>query len=197
MVYSQDMLESALRNAAKLIVALMVIPTLCAQAQSHNPQTRDETGASATGVSTPSAEDRALVEEVIVIGLRPITSIRHEITNTEDLIYETFNDLNDEDAYDIICTKEAPIGSQIRRRVCRSRFMIESETQAFMDFLDTGYGEVSLSRQQLVIKHQGELMADLANKNPAFLQLLKKRWALRQVYEQRVEACGWNLKCLN
>jgi len=196
MVYSQDMLESALRIAAKLIVALMVIPTLCAQEQSNNPQTRDETGA-ATGVSAPSAEDRALVEEVIVIGLRPITSIRHEIANTEDLIYATFNELNDEDAFDIICTKEAPIGSQIRRRVCRSRFMVESETQAFIDFLDTGYGEVSLSRQRLVIKHQSEIMADLANKNPAFLQLLKRRWALRQVYEQRVEACGWDLRCLN
>jgi hypothetical protein len=69
--------------------------------------------------------------------------------------------------------------------------------QAFIDFLDTGYGEVSLSRQRLVIKHQSEIMADLANENPAFLQLLKRRWALRQVYEQRVEACGWDLKCLN
>lgn len=150
-----------------------------------------------SGVQTPSAEDRALVEEVIVIGLRPINAIRHEITNTEDLIYDTFNELNDEDAFDIICTKEAPIGSQIRRRVCRSRFMVESETEAFMDFLNTGYGEVNLSRQRLVTKHQSEIMTDLANKNPAFLQLLKKRWALRQVYKKRVEACGWNLKCLN
>ena len=75
--------------------------------------------------------------------------------------------------------------------------MVESETAAFMDFLDTGYGEVSLSRQRLVLEHQREIMAELANKNPDFLQLLKRRWALRQVYEQRVEACGWNLKCLN
>jgi len=174
----------------------MNIFPLYVQAQINNGENTEKSGA-VTSVATPSAEDRALVEEVLVIGQRPITSIRHEITDTEDLIYNTFNELNKEDAFDIICTEEAPIGSQIRRRVCRSRFMIESETQAFLDFLDYGYGEVSLSRQRLVIKHQSELMADLANKNPAFLQLLKKRWALRQVYEQRVEACGWNLKCLN
>jgi len=185
------------QKLGNLILLLMMFTPVCVQANPDNPQSGKNAGAAAPDVPAPSAEDRALVEEVIVIGLRPINSIRHEITNTEDLIYATFNELNDEDAFDIICTKEAPIGSQIRRRVCRSRFMVESETQAFMDFLDTGYGEVSLSRQRLVIQHQSEIMADLANKNPAFLQLLKRRWALRQVYEQRVEACGWNLQCLN
>jgi hypothetical protein len=191
------MLGFKLRKVGKFIVVLMTIPMLCAHAQQNNPDGDKSAAATPSVTSTPSAEDRALVEEVIVIGLRPITSIRHEIANTEDLIYETFNELNDDDAFDIICTNEAPIGSQIRRRVCRSRFMVESETAAFMDFLDTGYGEVSLSRQRLVIKRQSEIMAGLANKNPDFLQLLKRRWALRQVYEQRVEACGWNLKCLN
>lgn len=183
-------------KAGIFIVILMTTLPLCVEAQIEILENGEKPGA-APAVSAPSAEDRALVEEVIVIGLRPMASIRHEITNTEDLIYNTFNELNDEDAFDIICTKEAPIGSQISRRVCRSRFMIESESQAFLDFLDTGYGEVSLSRQRLVIKHQSEIMADLANKNPEFLKLLKRRWALRQVYEMRVEACGWNLKCLN
>jgi hypothetical protein len=185
------------RRIGQLIIILMSSLPFCAQSQPGDPENRGETGTAATSVSTPSAEDRALVEEVIVIGLRPMTSIRQEIANTEDLIYETFNELNNDDAYDIICTREAPIGSQIPRRVCRSGFMVESETAAFMDFLDTGYGEVSLSRQRLVLEHQREIMAELANKNPDFLQLLKRRWALRQVYEQRVEACGWNLKCLN
>ena len=185
------------RRIGQLIIILMSSLPFCAQSQPGDPETRGKTGTAATSAATPSAEDRALVEEVIVIGLRPMTSIRQEIANTEDLIYETFNELNDNDAFDIICTNEAPIGSQIRRRVCRSGFMVESETAAFIDFLDTGYGEVSLSRQRLVIKHQSEIMAELANKNPDFLRLLKRRWALRQVYEQRVEACGWNLKCLN
>jgi len=186
-----------LRKVGPLIIIMMGALPLCAQSQPIEPDKYEKTANADTGVPTPTAEDRALVEEVLVIGLRPITSIRHEIINTEDLIYTTFNELNDEDAFDIICTKEAPIGSQIRRRVCRSRFMVESETEAFLDFLDTGYGEVSLSRQRLVIKHQSEIMAELANKNPDFLQLLKRRWALRQVYEQRVDACGWDLKCLN
>ena len=185
------------RRIGQLIIILMSSLPFCAQSQPGDSENRGKTGTAATSVATPSAEDWALVEEVIVIGLRPMTSIRQEIANTEDLIYETFNALNDNDAFDIVCTNEAPIGSQIRRRVCRSGFMVESETAAFIDFLDTGYGEVSLSRQRLVIKRQKEIMAELANKNPDFLQLLKRRWALRQVYEQRVEACGWNLKCLN
>jgi hypothetical protein len=185
------------RRIGQLIIILMSSLPFCAHSQPGDPEHSGKTGTAATSVSTPSAEDRALVEEVIVIGLRPMTSIRQEIANTEDLIYETFNELNDNDAFDIICTNEAPIGSQIRRRVCRSGFMVESETAAFIDFLDTGYGEVNLSRQRLVIKRQKEIMAELANKNPDFLRLLKRRWALRQVYEQRVEACGWNLRCLN
>jgi hypothetical protein len=197
MEYASDMSGFQLRKVGKFIVVLMTIPVLCAHAQQKHPDDGKTAAANPSATSTPSAEDRALVEEVIVIGLRPMTSIRQEIANTEDLIYETFNELNNNDAYDIICTREAPIGSQIPRRVCRSGFMVESETAAFIDFLDTGYGEVSLSRQRLVIKHQSEIMAELANKNPDFLQLLKRRWALRQVYEKRVEACGWNLKCLN
>ena len=191
------MVEFHWKKFGNLILLLMISTPFCVQAQLNNPQSGKTAGAAAPDVPAPSAEDRALVEEVIVIGLRPMASIRDEIASTEDLIYDTFNDLNDDDAFDIICTKEAPIGSQISRRVCRSRFLVESETEAFLDFLDTGYGEVSLSRQRLVLKHQSEIMANLANENPAFLQMLKKRWALKQVYEMRVEACGWDLKCLN
>jgi hypothetical protein len=186
-----------LQKSGQLVVILMMIFPLYPQAGQHDAEYVEKTGNAATGAPTPSAEDRALVEEVIVIGMRPIISIRQEIRNTEDLIFDTFNELNEEDAFDIICTNEAPIGSQIRRRVCRSRYMIESESNAYVDFLDTGWGDVSLSRQRLVIKHQSEIMNELARENPQFLQLLKKRWALKQVYQERVKACGWNLKCLN
>jgi len=187
-----------LQHCAKFIVLLMTVTPLCAGAQLNtSAEGGGMAGATATRASAASPADRALVEEVIVIGQRPIASIRKEIFNTEDLIYDTFNELNDDDAFDIICTQEAPIGSQLRRRVCRSRFMITAETDAVVDTLDTGWAPASLSRQQLVTRRQNEIMADLANKNPQFLQLLKKRWALRQVYEKRVEACGWNLKCLN
>jgi len=197
LVYTFYMNTPLTRKVGRFIVILITISPLCTQAHNNNPHNRENPGAPVTGVPTPTAEDRAIVEEVIVIGQRPISFIRKEIIRAEDLLFDTFNELNNDDDYDMVCEKVAPIGSQLKRRVCLGRFVQEAETDAFLDFSDNNYAPVNWARMRMKSKRQMEIMAAVATENPQFLNLLKKRWALIQVYDSRVEQCARNVECLN
>lgn len=131
------------------------------------------------------------MEELIITGERPTSLLRREMFDTQDQVYEMFNTLNEEGEYDMICYKEARIGSQIRYQVCKPEFMWNAISEASEDaLLDAGLGigtMYTLNRAELNGKaeYQRELMARLANENPQFLSLLKKRLALRKEYEAR------------
>ncbi len=56
------------------------------------------------------------IDEITVLGVRDLGALRAEITRAEDEVYDVYNDLNDNDDYDIICKLRAPIGSQIKQR---------------------------------------------------------------------------------
>jgi len=58
------------------------------------------------------------LEEIIVNAPRPLNSMRAEILQAEDRVFQLFNEFNTNDDYDIECRHEAPVGSRIPRRVC-------------------------------------------------------------------------------
>ncbi len=191
------MFRSRLHNAGIFIVFLMTFSSLCAQAQQINPENNEETGASVSRVTNPDQNNQAVLEEVIVVGQHSISTIRREMFNTQDLVYDTFNELNIEDEYDMVCIKEARIGSQIKYKKCRPRFMMEATSDAYVDWRDNGLGAVNMAEMHRKSKRQREIMADLANNNPQFMSQLKKRLALKNAYESKLKQCGRNIKCLN
>lgn len=191
------MSRSRLHNVGIFIVFLMTIPPLCAQAQQNNPENNKETGASVSRVAVPNPNNQAVLEEVIVIGQHSISTIRREMFNTQDLVYDTFNELNNEDEYDMVCVNEARIGSQIKYKTCRPRFMMEATSDAYVDWRDNGLAAVNMAEMRRKSMRQREIMADLANNNPQFMNQLKKRLALKNAYKSKLKHCGRNIKCLN
>jgi hypothetical protein len=170
-------------------VTLIIIFTPCAPAQQLSTPNEEKAGNAMFGSSNP--DDQRILEEVIVIGRDSASTIRRELFNTQDIVYDMFNELNKDDAFDMVCEKEARIGSQIVNKVCRPRFLLTAVSNAYVDWRDDGEFGVNRAEMRNKALRQREIMADLANKNPQFLSILKKRLALRKAYESKI-APDWS-----
>ncbi len=82
----------------------------------------------AESVAAPDA-----IDEIVVMGGRSLTLLRHEVTQAEDVFYDRYNFLNEDDRYDMICKDETPIGTRIPVRVCKTRVIRDAERQATQD----------------------------------------------------------------
>lgn len=137
-----------------------------------------------SGVS-PADSNGPAMEEVLVIATQPVSFLRKEIFRTQERLYDSFNEQNDDDRFDVICRKEATIGSQIRFPNCRPRFFRSALADATTDtLLDGYYGLPDLSRATLarLFDQQHEKMAQVAKQNPEFNSLLKRHLLLRRAY---------------
>lgn len=126
----------------------------------------------------------ATIDEITVVGARTLGAMRAKVTIAEDQVYALFNDLNEDDGYDIICKKETRIGSQIPKRVCLARMYREALAEETVDE-DSGF--VTTGRMTRSSKHQKilqEKMRSLAKQHPELLQALRKRHALDQEFKQ-------------
>jgi len=59
------------------------------------------------------AQEPDAIDEIVVMGGRSLTLLRHEVTQAEDVFYDRYNLLNEDDRYDMICKDETPIGTRI------------------------------------------------------------------------------------
>jgi hypothetical protein len=191
-------LISRLSGQLILCAALVSPATVGAQSPATNgPQ--ESQGNPSVSAKEPPIEIPGDMEEVIVFGERQLNLIRRELVTAENLVFDMFNELNEQDEYDMICLKEARIGSQIRFRVCKPGFMLNAEEEAAEEYLvdiqSDGISQSSPFRGDWKRKslQQRELMAKLANENPQFLELLKKRLELRHEYEAS-QAIRWQRK---
>lgn len=128
--------------------------------------------------------DEQLIDEVTVLGVRDLAALRIEVIRAEDIIYDLYNELNDDDSYDIVCKNETRIGSQIPQRVCQARLFREAVAEATEDVVE---GEILSGAAVIEAKHNEVLrqkMAALANQHPELLEALKKRLALSKKLEQ-------------
>lgn len=76
-----------------------------------------------------------LPEEITVTGQKLFIVLKQQIEEAEDLMYGLFNEMNEDDRYDIHCTWEAPLGTRIRQRVCRPEFVANADRAVAQDFL--------------------------------------------------------------
>lgn len=131
-----------------------------------------------------AAEVDQTIDEITVVGARTLGAMRARVTIAEDQVFALFNDLNEDDAYDIICKKEARVGSQIPKRVCLARMYREALAEETADE-DSGF--VPAGTMTRSSKHQKilqEKMRTLAKEHPELLQALRKRHALDQEFKQ-------------
>ena len=142
-------------------------------------------------------EPSGTIEEVIVIGHKPLIKLKHEMYRTEEALYNIFNSFNTDDDFNIRCRKEARTGTKLKRRVCRPNFvgkLLAEETQRMM----RGEGYIYPAAQ---IKKKNELMlakmTETALEQPEMLNALVKYTEARQTWEsERKRRCtGWFRFC--
>jgi len=138
-----------------------------------------------------SQESGEAVNEATVAGAPSLESMRAELERVEDVVYAIFNELNDDDAYDIICRRETRVGSQIRYRVCLASVLRDTVAD---DEIDDDAGTVTVSHNTSRSRHQkilAEKMRQLASENPELLEALKVRLLLkRRLEEERIRRHG-------
>lgn len=100
-------------------------------------------------------------EEQIVIEDLSLTELRAEIEKIQNEMYRVFNQLNEDDDYDIVCHSYTPTGSNITQRACEPQFMIERRGRNASDY-QSGTDDLLTSEG---------LMAEL---QPEFNQLTEK-----------------------
>ena len=134
--------------------------------------------------ATDIQPDAEIVDEVTVLGVRELADLRVEVVRAEDAVYSLFNDLNDDDRYDIICKRETRIGSQIPRRICQARMFRDAVAEAAEDVAEgelMGGAMVNSSKHNAILR---EKMAALASEHPELLAALKKRLEASEKFER-------------
>ena len=75
-----------------------------------------------------AAPDQEPIDDIVVVGKKSMSELRRDVFESEEAFYEIYNQLNDEDEYDVRCFYETPTGTRQRNHVCRARFITDAFT---------------------------------------------------------------------
>ena len=114
---------SPMRSFVALIVLSMNVSAGLVLAQTEPPAR--ERGATAS---------QEAPEEVVVRGRR-IGELRAEVEDARERAYELFNDLNNNDEFDVYCRKEIRSGTNVPAEVCRAQFETRISADAAREYL--------------------------------------------------------------
>ncbi len=118
----------------------------------------------------PAAEEP--IDEIVVQGQKTVTALRLEMYKAQDTLFDIYNALNTDDELDVYCVMEAPVGSYIKRRVCR----VNVKQELAANKMTTRPTGVSLRGYSAIMnekkKAQLDKLATLASENPELLEAL-------------------------
>ena len=154
-------------------------------------------GASQNASDQEAEQDRTdTIDEIIVYGDKSLVRLRQELYRAEEIVFDLFNSLNSDDEYDIHCYYEAPIGSHIKRRVCKANYLKELTAEATRQSLL--FGQAGAGRPHLDpllrIRKKDKLLQEemerLIVEQPELLKALSIYSESRQVLEdERQRRC--------
>jgi hypothetical protein len=133
---------------------------------------------------TPQAAEG--VDEVVVPGRRP-QNLRVEIERLERAVYERWNALNSNDEFDIHCLDSEPTGSNITQTRCAPDFVIQAESRAAENSIDSARTNGQSRNSEYVATMQAksqqlnEEMQRIARQDEQFLRDLVRLDELRQL----------------
>ena len=83
-------------------------------------------------------EPTETIEEIVVYGKKSLVQLRLKLYKAEEAVIDLFNSLNSDDEFDIHCYKEAPTGSHIKKRVCKTNYLRDLTAEATRQWLLIG-----------------------------------------------------------
>ncbi len=148
--------------------------------------------ASAPGITSqdPSG-DPELAEIIVTARQDSLSSLRLALVDAEDRFYARWNELNKDDALDIVCRTEAPIGTRLKRRTCAPRLLDEANREQAMMMLSGNAGAGGSVRAKGTGDLRTQAAAELKRRTLPLLdtdsrlrQALLERTRLQQMYDE-------------
>jgi hypothetical protein len=147
-------------------------------------------GAEATvAVAPPNLAEVDALEEILIEGNRDsLSSARKAMEKAEDRLYDRFNELNPDDAFDIECGFEAPTGTRLKVRVCEVKgLQIWSQAEVGSLLFNTGSNVtmvLTASMRDVFMAEAKKRMLALIRKDPELMRALLERARLEKHYEE-------------
>ena len=120
--------------------------------------------------------------EVKVEGKR-LSQLRQDMVKAEDRFFAAFNELNQDDEFDIHCATQAPLGTHIQRRVCKVRFYEKAQEEEARAFLT---GDVAPPAELVAVERSAEYRQKalaVINAHPELRRMIREREALEKKYD--------------
>ncbi len=76
-----------------------------------------------------AAGEEDVIDDIVVTGEKSMAELRRELAKAEKEFYSLYNDLNDDNDYDVRCRMESPTGVRKRYQVCRPVFFSEARNR--------------------------------------------------------------------
>jgi hypothetical protein len=154
----------------------------------------------AQGATPESAETAAdePIDEITVVGEKTLLNLKYAAYQAEEEFFTLFNELNDNDEFDVYCDDESNTYSRIRRRSCWSPFEREVDDEELRYQLESG-NRLGARNEGLIRakrKQQAELLKEIVLENPE-LQRLYRRLGEANIrfYSERERRCADNILC--
>lgn len=169
----------------RIVLPMLLFATLTGMARAAEPAAVEEQEVETSSPST------ALPEEIVVTGQKLLRVLNKQIEEAEDAMYGLFNELNDDDRYDIHCRWEAPLGTRMRQRVCRPEFLDNADRAVAKDFLAEAQGFTSTNAPPVQVEMAihypvlEEKLKEVLVESPEFADAVLKHHELREELEQR------------
>jgi len=143
-------------------------------------------------VAVPVIAEETVLDEVVVKGTR-LWKLREDMVKTEEKFYALYNELNENDDFDVNCQMEAPLGTRLKKRVCRIAFYEDAEAEAAQAFLR---GDMAIDPQTVMLERQADYQKNaltIINGDPRLLKLVREREAIEKKYdaERKRRFKGW------
>ena len=128
--------------------------------------------------SIETEEPAEAIEEIVVHGHKSLIDLKHEMYEAEEVVYGVFNSLNSDDDDDIHCYEEAPTGSKIKKRVCKTEKLgniLTEQTQKMMRDEPFVFPKAEINKMNEILLAE---MNELAATHPEYLKAV-------QMYDQK------------
>ena len=167
-----------------IVVLLLLFSTFLSSVQAQDEV--GETSSASTPTSSPEATSQERPpQEIIVSSQMSMIQLRSLIIEKEESMFDLYNELNEDDYYDMRCYWEAPMNSKIKEWVCNPEFLIQAKTEEASSHIIRAQGFTSIpprpvfgivvSEYPKMKERMGEIMADHPELFDAVIELNELR----------------------
>lgn len=161
-------------SCGQLALAVCLLLTLQMSAGAHAAE-----GSAPLGLSRSEELDE--LDEARVKATK-LWQMREKMVALEEQFYARYNELNKDNDFDVHCAMEAPLGTRLKKRVCRIQFFEDAQAEEARAFLD---GSVVQSADMVTLQRKDEFkvaMLAVINSDNQLRKLIREREELEKRY---------------